>query len=269
MKKSLFEITKMDCPSEEQMIRLALGKYKISGLEFDLPGRRLTVVHHEKTDQIARDLERLNLGSKLLNDAETSEIGMPIQTKDEGRVLWTLLAINFAMFLVEIGIGFYAESTGLVADSFDMLADAIVYGMSLYAVGRPHLIQQRAAYLSGWFQLLLATGAIMEVIRRFLFGSEPNSILMMGISTLALAANISCLVLLMRHRKGAVHMRASWIFSTNDVIANLGVILAGLLVYLFHSPWPDLVIGVVIAVIVGCGAISILRLAPQQEPSIE
>lgn len=259
MKKSLFEISKMDCPSEEQMIRLALGKYKSAGLQFDLPSRRLTVVHDEKTEDIAQDLERLNLGSRLLEETETST--SPVQVGDESRVLWILLAINFAMFLLEIGIGLYAQSTGLIADSLDMLADAVVYSMSLYAVGRSHLIQHRAARLSGWFQLFLALGAFTEVARRFIFGSEPNSFFMMGMSTVALFANVSCLLLLMKHRQGAVHMRASWIFSTNDVLANIGVIAAGVLVYLFKSPLPDLVIGLVIAAIVTRGALNIMKLS--------
>lgn len=260
MRKSLFEISKMDCPSEEQMIRLALGKYKIENWQFDLPERRLTLFHNEQTEAISNSLDSLNLDSKLLEDAETSEAVVP-QTKDERRVLWILLAVNFTMFVVEIGIGFFAESAGLIADSLDMLADSLVYSMSLYAVGRSTLIQHRAAQLSGWFQLLLAAGAFGEVIRRFIFGSEPNSMLMMGVSTIALLANASCLFLLMKHRQGAVHMRASWIFSTNDVMANLGVILAGTLVFFFKSPWPDLVIGILIGGVVTRGAISILKMS--------
>lgn len=265
MRKSLFEISKMDCPSEEQMIRLALGKYKIADWQFDLPARRLTLVHSEQTELISRDLDKLNLDSRLLEDNETSAQNSSTQAKDESRVLWILLAINFTMFIVEIGIGFYAQSTGLVADSLDMLADAVVYSMSLYAVGRASLIQYRAARLSGWFQIMLAVGAFSEVIRRFIFGSEPKSILMMGASTMALVANVSCLLLLMKHRQGAVHMRASWIFSTNDVLANIGVIVAGVLVYFFRSPWPDLVIGLLIAGIVMRGAMSIMKLSSVQE----
>ena len=255
----------MDCPSEEQLIRMALNKYNSIRLEVDFSKRHLSVNHAEDTNAIARDLDKLNLGSKLLFDEETHESIDPAHPKDESKVLWMLLAINFTMFLVEIGIGFYAQSTGLIADSFDMLADSIVYGMSLYAVGRVAAIQHKAARLSGWFQILLAAGAVSEVVRRFIFGSEPNSSLMMGISVLALAANVSCLLLLMKHRQGAIHMRASWIFSTNDVLANIGVFVAGGLVFLFRSPWPDLLIGLVIAAIVTRGALSILKLSSVQE----
>lgn len=264
-RKSVFEIAKMDCPSEEQLIRMALNKYSSARLEVDFSKRHLSVIHSENTNAIALDLDKLNLGSKLLFDEETEESIAPAYPTNESKVLWMLLAINFTLFLVEIGIGFYAQSAGLIADSFDMLADSIVYGMSLYAVGRVASIQHRAARLSGWFQILLAVGAVTEVVRRFVFGSEPNSTLMMGISVLALAANVSCLFLLMKHRKGAIHMRASWIFSTNDVLANIGVFVAGGLVFLFRSPWPDLAIGLVIAAIVTRGALSILKLSTVQD----
>jgi Co/Zn/Cd efflux system component len=265
MRKSLFSVPKMDCPSEEQMIRMALSKYKSPHFTFDLAKRQVLITHDESTDQIAADLEKLGLGSNLLTDEIASGETSRVQEISEGSVLKKLLAINFFMFVVEIGIGFYAQSTGLIADSFDMLADSIVYGMSLYAVGRSLSLQSKSAKLSGYFQLLLALGAFTEVIRRFIFGSDPNSTLMIAVSVVALLANVSCMLLLMKHRQGAIHMRASWIFSTNDVIANTGVIIAGVLVYLFKTPWPDLVVGIVITAIVARGALSILKLSSPRE----
>ncbi|MBX9767494.1 MAG: cation transporter, partial [Bdellovibrionales bacterium] len=103
--------------------------------------------------------------------------------------------------------------------------------------------------------------AFAEVVRRFLFGGDPSPLMMIGVSSVALIANVSCLLLLMKHRHGAIHMKASWIFSTNDVLANAGVIIAGILVYVFKTPWPDLIIGAIIAVIVARGALSILRIS--------
>ena len=265
MKKSLFEISKMDCPSEERLIRMALAKYPDLNMQFDLEKRQVTIIHDQQTSALSDDLARLNLGSKLLSEGLTNETG-PSSTKDESSVLRILLAINFTMFVLEIGLGLYAQSTGLIADSVDMFADAIVYGLSLYAVGKSIQLQHRAANLSGWFQMGLAIFAFAEVARRFYFGSEPNSILMMGVSVVALIANVSCLVLLMKHRNGAVHMKASWIFSTNDVLANVGVIIAGLLVFYFQSPVPDLIVGLIIAALVTRGAISILRLSKSPGP---
>ena len=181
------------------------------------------------------------------------------RTREERAVLRVLLAINALMFVVEIVAGWLADSTGLIADSLDMLADAIVYGISLYAVGRSPTAKRRAALSSGWFQVLLALGVGADVVRRAVVGSDPASLPMMGVGALALAANLTCLALLAKHRDGEVHMRASWIFSVNDVLANLGVIAGGLLVLLVGSRWPDLVIGAVITLVVLWGGIRIIR----------
>jgi Co/Zn/Cd efflux system component len=164
------------------------------------------------------------------------------------------------MFFVEFLAGWIAESTGLIADSLDMFADAAVYAVSLYAVGRAANVQMNAARMSGVFQLILALGALAEVVRRFVVGSEPEPPTIMAIALLALAANVSCMALISKHRAGGVHMRASWIFSTNDVIANIGVIAAGALVAWTGSALPDLAIGALIALVVFSGAVRILKL---------
>ena len=180
----------------------------------------------------------------------------------EAGTLRVLLAINAAMFAFEVVAGWLAQSTGLLADSLDMLADAAVYGLALHAVGRPPGLKVRAAHASGWLQLALALGAFAEVARRALQGSTPEPPTMIGVSLVALAANVTCLVLVHRHRhrhRGA-HMEASFIFSANDVLANLGVIAAGALVAWTGSPVPDLVIGAAIAGLVLRGAVRILRL---------
>ena len=120
--------------------------------------------------------------------------------------------------------------------------------------------QKRAARLSGWLQLALAALVLLEVVRRAVSGSEPVEALMVGIGLLALAANLTCVAILSRHRRGGAHMRASWIFTTNDALANIGVIVAGVLVAITGSALPDLVIGTAIAVLVASGAWRILRM---------
>ena len=177
----------------------------------------------------------------------------------ERKTLIALLAINAVMFFAEIILGLLAESAGLVADSLDMLADAGVYGISLYVVGRGIRHQSRAASVSGVLQIVLGIGVFAEVLRRLYFGSEPESLLIMAVGAVALMANIYCLILISRHRNAGVHMRASWIFSTNDVIANLGVIISGALVWLFGSRYPDLFVGAVISVVVVRGGFKILN----------
>ena len=262
---SQFSIPKMDCPSEERLVRTALeGAAGLTALEFDLGQRELRVLHYGPVDSIARRLQALGLGAELLSSAaailaETPAAQSP-SVQAEARVLWLLLGINALMFVVELATGWLAQSTGLMADALDMFADAGIYGLALYAVGRHAGHKLRAARLSGWLQVLLALGAMTEVLRRYLFGSEPEAPLMVGVSLAALAANVTCLALLARHREGGVHMKASWIFSTNDVLANLGVIIAGALVAWTGSNYPDLVIGALIAMLVLNGARRILRL---------
>ena len=181
----------------------------------------------------------------------------------ERKTLIALLAINAVMFFSEITLGFLAESTGLIADSLDMLADAGVYGLSLYVVGKGIERQSKAASISGVLQIILGIGVLLEVARRLIFGSEPESLLIVAVGVAALIANIYCLFLLSRHRDAGVHMRASWIFSTNDVVANLGVIISGLLVWTLGSRYPDLVIGAIISAVVVRGGVIILREAKE------
>ena len=189
--------------------------------------------------------------------------------KLEQKALITLLAINALMFLAELIFGWLAQSTGLIADSLDMLADAAVYGLSLYTVGKGVLHQAKAAQISGVLQVILGLGVLAEVLRRLVLGSEPQSILIMSVGAVALVANIYCMVLISKHRKGGVHMRASWIFSTNDVIANLGVIISGALVELFDSRYPDLIVGTIISIVVARGGLKILKDARETRNSVQ
>lgn len=177
----------------------------------------------------------------------------------ERGTLTIVLTINAVMFVLEFTAGLLAESTGLTADSLDMLADASVYAISLYAVGRHARIRGRAALGSGVVQILLGTGVLVDVLRRFLGDSEPVSFIMATVGAIALTANVACLLLLAKHRHGDVNLRASWIFSTNDVIANSGVILSGVLVWWTGTRYPDLVIGLVISALVVRGGIRIIR----------
>ena len=263
LQRSKFDVPRMDCSSEENLVRMALEGSPARDLQFDLPARQLTVVHAGDPQQVLARLLPLNLGAKLLS----SEVASPEQAggvapdnRDEAAVLKLLLAINGVMFLVEMILGLWAQSTGLIADSLDMFADAAVYSLSLLAVGRSAAHKVRAAHVAGWLQVVLALGALLEVVRRVRFGSEPQSVLMMGVGALALVANVTCLVLVAKRKNAGAHMKASYIFSANDVIANAGVIAAGLLVAWTGSPYPDLIIGTVIALVVLNGARRILSL---------
>jgi Co/Zn/Cd efflux system component len=263
MLQSRFKISKMDCPSEENLIRIKLRDIQgIRFLDFDLENRELKVVHEEEVkESLTQLLQSLNLGSTWLESFPTvGEIQNP--ETDQRRLLWTVLGINFLFFILESLFGFFSGSMGLLADSLDMLADAIVYGLSLLAVGAQIARQKQVALAAGVFQALLAVLGFMEIIRRFL-GNEnlPDFLTMIWVSVLALGANGYCLYLLQKSRSTAAHMKASMIFTSNDVIINLGVIVAGILVLWLDSRIPDLIIGAIVFVLVVVGAIRILKLA--------
>ncbi len=188
-----------------------------------------------------------------------------IKNKEQRRVLILLLAINGVMFMAEMVAGIIADSTALIADSLDMLADATVYAIGLYAVGRSLLVKAKAAHISGIFQIVLGLGVLFDIVRRTVVGSEPESTMMIIVGIVALIANTVCLMMIYKHRQGEVHMRASWIFSKNDVIANLGVISAGFLVAYTGSSYPDLFIGLIIAAIVIRGGIHIIKDAKREK----
>lgn len=177
------------------------------------------------------------------------------------RTLIQVFAINAFFFVAEGLAGWWAQSMGLVADGLDMLADAIVYGLSLSAIGQVAARKRRIAHLSGYFQGALAAIGFAEVLRRA-FGTEamPEPWIMALVSLFALAGNLACLYLLRKARDGEAHMQASWIFTSNDAKANVGVIAAAGLVALTGTRWPDLVIGTLVFGLVLRGAWRILKL---------
>ena len=182
---------------------------------------------------------------------------------DQKRLLWIVLIINFVFFTIEMTTGLISKSMGLVADSLDMLADSFVYGISLYAVGGTIGKKKSIAKIAGYFQITLAIIGFIEVLRRFLGVEQmPNFQTMIIVSIFALLANGICLYLLQQSKsKEEAHMKASSIFTSNDIIINLGVIAAALLVKWFNSSVPDLVIGIIVFVIVIQGAFRILKLS--------
>ena len=263
MQKTIFVITKMDCPSEENLIRMKLdGILSIANLDFDIPNRKLTVYHNGEIGQIEKSVNELNLGEKKISTENTKQTSFEENT-NQRKLLWTVLAINFAFFIIEMSSGIISKSMGLVADSLDMLADSFVYGISLFAVGGTLIKKKRIAKIAGYFQITLAIIGFVEILRRF-FGNEklPDFMTMVIVSIFALIANGICLYLMQKSKsKEEAHIKASMIFTSNDVIINLGVIIAGLLVNWLNSGKPDLIIGTIVFVLVIQGAFRILKLS--------
>ena len=182
-----------------------------------------------------------------------------VRTPQVRRVLRIALALNAAMAVIGGLAGWIAQSTGLLADALDMLSDAAAYAIALMAVGRSVLFKIRAATLSGGVLLVLGVGVLVEVGRRLIYGAEPLSEWMIGTALLSLVVNLTVLRMLAPIKSGEVHLRATWLFTRADVVANLGVILAGLLVLWLGVPYPDFVIGTLIGLYVIKEAIEILR----------
>ena len=181
------------------------------------------------------------------------------RSNQERRTIGIALALNAAMFVIGIVAGVLAQSSALLADALDMLADSTAYGIALVAIGRTASFKRRAAISSGALLLILGLGVIADTVRRTLYGGEPEGWLMMWTAAMSLIVNVTVMRLLARYRRGEVHLRAAWIFTRADVVANLGVIVAALVVMATESPIPDRLAGVAIGIYVIREAIEILR----------
>jgi cation diffusion facilitator family transporter len=177
------------------------------------------------------------------------------------RALIVVLWINLAMFGLEFGAGLAAHSTALLSDSVDMLGDAVVYGFSLWVIGRGARWQARGALLKGGIMGAFAIGIALEVVLKLVHGVTPDGALMSGAAVVALAANGSALAFLWRHRADDINMRSAWTCSRNDVVSNAGVVVAAALVWMSDSVWPDVVAGVAIAALFAASAAGIIRQA--------
>ncbi|HIG44524.1 MAG: cation transporter [bacterium] len=167
----------------------------------------------------------------------------------QSKTLVVVLAVNCVMFVVEFSAGFIASSTALMADSLDMLGDAFVYGFSLYVVAKEDDWKARAAYAKSAVMFMFGVFVLFQVGTKLVYVEVPQYEIMGSIGILALVANSVCLYLLTRHREDDVNMRSVWLCSRNDIIANVSVLIAGAGVLLTASHWPDVLVGLGIAVL--------------------
>ena len=181
------------------------------------------------------------------------------QNPTQRRTLWIALVLNAAMAVIGGVVGWFAHSTGVLADAIDMASDASACAIGLVAIGRNALFKRRAAQWSGMILLILGLSIIVEALRRGVVGSEPLSGWMMLAAGLSLVVNLTVLRLLRPFQRGEVHLRATWIFTRADVVANLGVLVAAGLVALTRSHFPDLIVGAAIGAYVVKEALEILR----------
>ena len=193
--------------------------------------------------------------------AKGPELERLARRSGQRRVLIAVLGINAAMFVAEFGAGLIAGSAALMADATDMLGDALVYAVSLYALDRSDRWKAGAAVMKGIFILLLGLGILVNVGIKIASGVPPSSTLMLIFGALALGANLICLRLLWQFRDQDVNMASTFECSRNDVVSNVGVLLAAGAVALFDSPWPDILVGLAMAAIILRSAIRVLRAA--------
>jgi len=191
------------------------------------------------------------------------EIGTEFATRQR-RVLQIVLWVNAVMFVGEFVASLLAHSTALLSDSVDMLGDAIVYGVSLYAAMRGPVWQARAALLKGSIMSGFGLAVLAEVALKLIRGVVPSADVIGAVGVVALGANIACLMLLARHRDDDINMRSVWLCSRNDVVANVGVLLAAAGVGVTGTAWPDIVVGLLIAMMFGSSAVGVIRAARRQ-----
>ncbi|MBL8580186.1 MAG: cation transporter [Mesorhizobium sp.] len=199
------------------------------------------------------------------DNKEESEIELDASNAAQRKSLLWVLGINFLQVIVAGLVGVIADSTGLLGAALDNLGDAAVYAVSIYAVGRTIVAKARVARLSGILLIVLGLGLLVEVLRRFFVGAEPIGLAMIVTAIANAATNLFCLRLLRAHRDEGVHLKASWIFTTNDMLANAGIVVSGAAVMFFRSPLPDLIIGLVVVGIVLKGGWDILKEAREAQ----
>ena len=179
----------------------------------------------------------------------------------QSSTLKIVLAINAVMFVVELTAGILASSTALLSDSLDNLGDALTYGLSLYAVSRGARHKAWVALFKGGLILTAGLFVLGQVIYRIIFPALPVFEAMGGISLLALAANGACVALLWKHRQEDINMTSVWECSRNDIASNVAVFMAAGGVWIMHSGWPDLAVGLLLAILFLRSALRVLRSA--------
>lgn len=194
-------------------------------------------------------------------DSKANELETLARKADQRRVLIVVLVINAVMFLGELAVGLIAGSAALIADSADMFGDAFVYALSLYALDRTERWKAGAALAKGLFILAFGITVLIEISARIASGAPPLSGPMLVMSVIALAANLYCFRLLWRFRDHDLNMASTFECSQNDIIANVGVVIAAIAVWYFQSPWPDILVAAFIAFVFLRSAVRVLRAA--------
>ena len=189
-----------------------------------------------------------------------------LEVTGQRKTLKIALGLNATMFVVEVTAGWLGNSMGLVAEGLDNLTDAAAYGVAMAAIGGSAMFKVRAATVSGSVLMLLGIGVLVEVARRAVHGEAPEGLLMIAVAAISLAVNWTVLRMLGKYRDSDVHLRATWIFTRADVIANVALIVSGIIVLCSGFRFVDLIVGAGIGLYVMKEAFEILRDARRRRP---
>ena len=268
-----YHVTGMDCASCAAKIEGAARKVEgvdevkvsiasqIMTLNVDDPQARLPVVEQVVTS-LGYQLDRI--GQPKVAGAETDEDDDKIPdlshvTPAYKRALWIVVLLNVGYGVIEIFGSFLSGSQALQADALDFVGDGLISFLGLIAVGWGLAARAKAALLQGVFLGLLGLGVIGSTLYRVFVEHEPETLLMGGFAVVAFIVNVAAALVLLPHRKGDANMRAVWLFSRNDAIGNLAVVVAAVLVWALSSSWPDLLVAFAVAGLFLQSAWSIIR----------
>jgi Co/Zn/Cd efflux system component/copper chaperone CopZ len=274
-----YHVTGMDCASCAAKIEGAARKVsgvsdvkvsiasQIMTLEVDDPAARLPVVESAVTE-LGYQLDRIDAPKASGSEHDHDEDGdddddripdLSHVTPAYKRALWIVVLLNVGYGVVQIFGSFVAGSQAVQADSLDFIGDGLISFLGLIAIGWGLAARARTALLQGIFLALLGFGVIGSTVYRVFVENEPQTLLMAGFGVVAFIVNVLAAVVLIPHRKGDANMRAVWLFSRNDAIGNLAVVVAAGLVWVLNSPWPDLIVAFGVAGLFLQSAWSIIR----------
>ena len=268
-----YHVTGMDCASCAAKIEGAARKVEgvdevkvsiasqIMTLNVDDPQTRLPAIEQAVTS-LGYQLDRI--GQPKVAGAETDEDDDKIPdlshvTPAYKRALWIVVLLNVGYGVIEIFGSFLSGSQALQADALDFVGDGLISFLGLIAVGWGLAARAKAALLQGVFLGLLGLGVIGSTLYRVFVEHEPETLLMGGFAVVAFIVNVAAALVLLPHRKGDANMRAVWLFSRNDAIGNLAVVVAAVLVWALSSSWPDLLVAFAVAGLFLQSAWSIIR----------
>lgn len=177
------------------------------------------------------------------------------------RVLLIVILINASMFVIELSYGIIGQSQALKADALDFLGDSATYALSLWAIGRSVETRGNVAMIKGISLLIMAMWVMTSTIYYMFFSNSPSAPIMTGVALAALTANLVSVVLLMKFRDGDANIRSVWLCSRNDAIGNIMVLLAAGVIFMINSPWPDLVVALILSGLFANSAFQIIRQA--------